>query len=146
MACQLIQEAQEWNARTTTFIPPIAILNAPDAIYVSALQDGQIVGVVGYQGISWPDGTAEMFTGVVPEQRKGFTFPALVKEQLSYGFNTVGLRRITMTTLVGSPSARMAELLAPNGVRKEGTFPNARLKRGTYHDVVAFGVERSAYV
>ena len=146
MACQLLMEAKEWGTKDTTFLPPLAILNNPDHRFLSVLQDSTLIGVVGYQDYSPIDSTAEMFTGLVPERRNGLMFPNIVKAQIEYAFRHLNLRRLTMTTLVDSPSAKMADYLFPNGVKKEGIFHKARFKNGAYHDAVAYAVERENYV
>jgi RimJ/RimL family protein N-acetyltransferase len=117
----------------------MAVIGHPDSRWFSALSEDDLLGIIGYHGINWIDGTAEIFTALAPEWRgKGFALP-LVKRQIETGFQDLGLRRLTMTALEGSPSAKLA---AKMGVAPEGRHPRTRLKRGTYHDSLTFGLER----
>ena len=143
MACQLIQDAGEWAPKSPIFDSPMDVLMKPRSQWMSALSADELVGVVGFYDISWPDGTAAMFTGLVPKLRgRGFSL-ALGKAQLDFAFNDMGLRRLEMSCLEGSPSAKLASKM---GVKPEGRHPNTRLKAGKYHASVTFGLERSAYV
>ena len=138
-ACQFIVEGREWSPRSDTFVPPMAVIGHPDSRWLSALEGDALVGVVGFHSLNMVDRVGEMFTAVVPKWRgRGVSIP-LVKAQLDYGFNTLNLRRITMTTLAGSPSAKIATKL---NVPLEGTFKRARYKGGTYYDALAFAIER----
>jgi RimJ/RimL family protein N-acetyltransferase len=106
---------------------------------MSALSGEELLGVVGYHSISWIDGSAEIFTSVMPKWRgKGLALN-LVQNQLDYAFKDLGFRRITMTTLAGAPSAKIADKMK---VPIEGRFVRSRLKRGVYHDAIAYALER----
>jgi len=143
MACQLIQEAGEWSPKSQIFDNPMDTLLKPRSQWLSALSADELVGVVGFYDISLPDGSAGMFTGLVPKLRgRGFSL-ALGKAQLDFAFNDMGLRRLEMSCLEGSPSAKLASKM---GVKPEGRHPNTRLKNGKYHASVTFGLERSTYV
>jgi RimJ/RimL family protein N-acetyltransferase len=139
-ACQYIVEGREWSPKSDIFLPPIAVISHPDSRWLSALNGDELVGVVGFHNISWPDGTAEMFTSVVPKWRGSGASLNVVKEQLDYGFLDLGLRKITMTTLAGSPSAKIADKMK---VPLEGTLKRSRLKRGVYYDALVYGLERT---
>lgn len=137
--CQYIVEGREWGPDTDTFIPPLAILGDPNSRWLSALNGDEFVGVAGYHKINWIDSKAEIFTAVVPKWRGSGAAQSLVRAQIEFGHNDMGLRRLTMTTLAGSPSAKIATKM---GLKPEGVFPRCRLKRGVLHDALAFGVER----
>ena len=142
IACSLIVEAREWSTRSDTFVPPMAVLSHPDSKWYSAFQNNELAGIVGFHGISWIDGTAEMFTALVPDKRGKGLPVSLVKHQLGVGFKELGFIKITMMTLEGSPSAAIADHLK---IRKEGVFPLARLKQGNRPTALAYGIFRGEY-
>ena len=140
MACQLIAEAAEWSPKSQLFDNPMDTLLRPRSQWMSALSGEELLGIIGFHDISLPDSSAEMFTGIVPKWRgKGFA-ANLVTQQLDFAFKDMGLRRITMTCLEGSPSAKIADKMK---VPLEGRFVRSRLKRGVYHDSLAYGLERT---
>jgi len=146
LACQLVIEAKEWNVKTTPFVPPMAVIGNPGSLFMSALRGEEFIGLIGYQDISWPDGTAELFFGIAPEHRFGHTFLELGKATLDYGFNTLGFRRLTSMALTDGPTISLMEKWASIGVRKEAIFKRIRLKNGAYHDAFAYALERGNYV
>ena len=140
MAC--LTDAKEWSPKTDTFVPPGAILANPESRWYSALEGNECIGIVGFHNLNPADATGEMFTALAPKYRGQKLAEPLVRLQLDTGFQSLGLRRITMTTLEGSPSAHIADKL---GIRKEGIFPAARLKNGTYPTALAYGLTRGEY-
>jgi len=138
-AIQFLTEAQEWSPRTDFFTPPLVILGKPDSVWLSAVNNEDFIGVVGFHAISWIDGVAEMFTSIAPKWRGTGMFATLAKLQLDFGFLDLGLRKITCQCLAGSPTAKLADKLQ---IPLEGTFKHTRLKRGVYYDSLAYGLER----
>ena len=138
-ACTYKVEGREWGPDTETFTPPLAVLNDPNSRWLSALSGEELLGVVGFHRINWVDSKAEIFLGIAAKWRGSGAAQSLAKMQLEFGQQDLGLRRLSMTCLTGSPSAKIATKM---GFTPEGTIPRARLKRGTYHDALLFGLER----
>jgi len=130
-ALQFIVEAQEWSPRSQVLASPMEALNAPNSLWLSALSDGEPVGVIGFVGISWPDRSAEVAIGVMPGLRSKGLGRILATLQNEYAFNELGLRRLQMVALAGSPSCKIATRV---GLTFEGTLKKCRFKAGKYHD------------
>lgn len=143
MACQFLVESQEWSPKTEIFTAPMATLSKPDSLWLSAVNGEELIGVVGFHGISWIDGVAEMFTSVAPKWRGSGAFGTLTKHQLDFAFKDLGLRKVTATCLRGSPTAKLADKMK---IHLEGTFLRVRRKNGQFHDALAFGLEGVNYV
>jgi len=108
---------------------------------MSALNGEELMGVVGYVGISWPDGTADVALGVTPKWRGKGLAKELAKIQNAYAFQDLGLRRLQMFALEGSPSCKIA---AAAGLTLEGTLKACRLKRGVYHNASVYALLKGA--
>lgn len=130
-ALNFIVESQEWSPKAATWTNPMEVLGSPDSRWYSALSGEELMGVVGFVGISWPDGSAEVALGVVPKWRSRGLAKELAKLQNAYAFMDLGLRRLTMVALAGSPSTKIARAA---GLTLEGTLKGCRLKRGVYCD------------
>jgi RimJ/RimL family protein N-acetyltransferase len=143
IACLHLIEAQEWGIRTDIFAPPLAILGKPDSLWLSAVNGEELVGIAGFHGISWIDGVAEMFTSVVAKWRHSGAFGTVTKHQLEFGFKDLGFRKITMTCLAGSPSAKLADKMQ---VPIEGRFAKVRRKHGEFYDGLQYGLMGANYV
>ena len=88
-------------------------------------------------GISWPDGTAELAIGVLPEHRSQGLAKEMALVQNAYGFGTLGLRRLQTIILKGAPTAKIA---VASGLALEGTLKACRLKNGSYHDAEIYAI------
>ena len=130
-ALQYIVESQEWSPRAQPWLDPREVLGAPNCIWMSALNGDELLGIVGYTGVSWPDGCADVALGVVPKWRGKGIAKELAKIQNAYAFQDLGLRRLQMFALKDSPSCKIARAA---GLTLEGTLKGCRLKRGVYHD------------
>lgn len=138
-ACQFIVEAAEWAPKAQTFVDPLQVLQAPNSLWLAALQGDELVGVVGFHSISWPDGTAEVALGVVPAHRGKGGAKHLAVLQNEFAFQELGLRRLQMTSLTGSPACAIAQAA---GLKLEGTLKQCRLKRGKYLDASVYALLR----
>jgi len=145
-ALSFIAEAAEWSPRSQATLPPEAILGAPNSLWYSALtssvvtmDEHELVGIVGYSGISWPDGSADVCLGVVPKWRTKGVAKELAKIQNAYAFRELGLRRLQMVALTDSPSCKIAEAA---GLTLEGTLKSCRLKAGSYRDANIYALVR----
>jgi RimJ/RimL family protein N-acetyltransferase len=128
LAKQFITEAEEWSPRSypPTF-NPADILSAPNCVWLTALEAKEVIGIVGFTGISWEDGCADLALGVVPKWRGHGKGVELARLQNAYGFETLGLTRLQMIALEGSPSCKIAQA---NGLSLEGSLKACRLKAG----------------
>ena len=136
-ALQFIEEAATWAPRSQAGVPAEAVLGAPNSLWYSVLSADTLLGIIGYVGISWPDGTADVALGVVPSLRKRGVAKALAKAQNHFAFTELGLRRLQMIALSDAPSCKIA--LAA-GLHLEGTLRQARLKEGSYHDASVYAL------
>jgi ribosomal-protein-alanine N-acetyltransferase len=137
IATQFIVEAQEWSPTIQTFVDPIDALNMPGSLWLSAFNGENLMGIIGFTGISWPDGSANVALGVVPAWRGKGVAKLLATHQNDYAFQDLGLRRLQMTALEDSPSCRIAKAA---GLTYEGTLRKCRLKRGTYHNASIYSL------
>jgi RimJ/RimL family protein N-acetyltransferase len=115
------------------------VLGTNDSRWYSALNGEELMGVIGFCGISWPDGCADVAMGVVPKWRGHGVAKELAKIQNAYAFLDLGLRRLQMFALKGSPSCKIARSA---GLTLEGTLKGCRLKRGVYHDAEIYALVR----
>lgn len=136
-ALDLIVEAQEWAPKGQAFTPPLAVLQAPNSHWMSALVGDELVGIVGFVGISWPDGSADVALGVVPKWRGKGIAKRVAKAQNDHAFLDLGLRRLQMSALANSPSAKIAQAV---GLTLEGTLRGCRFKNGAYQDVAIYAL------
>jgi len=137
LAAQFIVESQEWSPRSQIFTSPMEVLNTPNSLWLSALSDNEIVGIVGFSGISWPDRSADVALGVVPKWRTKGIGRILACLQNDYAFNELGLHRLQMVALEGSPSCKIASRA---GLSLEGTLKKCRLKNGKYHNASIYAL------
>ena len=129
LALQFIVEAQEWSPHSQIFTSPMEVLNAPNSLWLSALDGNEFIGIVGFTGISWPDGSANVALGVAPKWRTKGIARILACQQNAYAFGELGLRRLQMVALEGSPSCKIA---SRSGLTLEGTLKKNRFKQGKY--------------
>jgi RimJ/RimL family protein N-acetyltransferase len=137
LATQFIVEAEAWSPRFQLGVHPMEVLQAPNSLWLSALNEGELIGILGFSDISWPDGTANVALGIVPKWRTKGLGRILAVLQNEYAFNEMRLRRIQMIALAGSPSCKIASRA---GLTLEGTLRKCRFKGGTYHDASIYAL------
>ena len=131
MAMQFIVEAQQWSPTGQSFTHPMEVLQQANSLWYSALNEDELLGIVGFAGISWPDGCADVSLGIVPKWRGRNLGRVLAQLQNDYAFNELRLHRLQMLALEGSPSCKIATRA---GLTYEGTLKGCRFKGGTYHN------------
>lgn len=135
VACTLLVEAMEWSPRTILYPNPQGVLG--EGVWMSALEGEELIGVCGAHNLDWPSGTAELALGVVPKWRGSGAAKRLAETLHTYSFKDLGLRRLTVHCLEGSP----AESIATGcGLNLEGRHTRARLRRGEYLDSLTFAL------
>jgi len=137
LATQFIVESQEWSPRSQAFTNPMEVLNTPNSLWLSALNEEEIIGIIGFTGISWPDRSSDVALGIVPKWRTKGLGRILACLQNDYAFNELGLRRLQMVALEGSPSCKIASRA---GLSLEGTLKKCRLKNGKYHNASIYAL------
>ena len=141
VAAALAVESLEWSPQFRYIPDGMEVILAPQTLWYSALAGDadELIGVIGFTNISFPDGSAEVALGVMPKWRNRGTAKILAKAQNEFAFNDLGLRRITMTALAQSPSVKIAQAV---GLKLEATHKETRLKRGKYLDSATYVLTR----
>lgn len=136
-AAALLLESAEWAAHSAFNTDPGSILFNPSATWLTVLAADEVIGIVGVHSINWIDRAGELAGGTMPNWRgKGAGAPAF-NLLVEHCFNDLGLHRLSVTTLVGSPSEKIAR--ACNFV-VEGQHKAARFKGGRFHDTVTLAL------
>lgn len=135
LAVSLLGESFDVAAHTPINPDPLALLGAPNSVWLAATSGEEVVGIVGYHTIYWPDGAAEIFLGVVPKWRGKGVSKLMCRYLTEFAFNDLGLRRLTSSSLVGSKSEALAK--QAGGVL-EAIHKASRLVHGQYVDASTY--------
>ena len=111
---------------------------------VKELEDQGIIGVTGFENISWNNGTALIYIGIGEEKHRG---QGLGKEALKltieFGFEELNFHRIYLTVLEYNESA--INLYEKLGFKREGVYREFIHRDGKRYDIYLYGMLRSEW-
>ncbi|MCK8059598.1 MULTISPECIES: GNAT family N-acetyltransferase [unclassified Fusibacter] len=108
------------------------------------LLKGEVIGDVALQNIDWKNRSCSIGLGIstINDRSKGYGTEAL-QQILEYGFNNLGLEKITASTLESNIGAQKSLLRC--GFKKEGTERSAVYFAGKRFDRMHFGILRAEF-
>lgn len=114
-------------------IDPIAAINSPNQLWLSAKHDSSRVGFVAIQGISWPDRLADVAL-IIDSTLRNMGFGGYILRGVEeYARKVLNLRRLTAHILESNvASLKLAKRM---DYSLEGTLKGARYRNGAYEDV-----------
>ena len=108
------------------------------------LTKGEVIGDVALQNIDWKNRSCSLGIGIasLANRKKGYGTEA-IKFILEYGFNHLGLEKITANTL--EPNIGAQKSLLRCGFKLEGTERSAEYFAGKRFDKLHFGILSSEF-
>ena len=96
-------------------------------------EDGHMIGTCGFAGVDFPNNTGEVGYVINPAYRgRGFA-PEAVRRVLRFGFDVMGLHRITARYMMGNDASR--RVMDKVGMTFEGVRRESMLIKGSYRDI-----------
>lgn len=124
---ELVSEAQKSN---TAYI-----------FAVKDLQEKELIGVTGFDDISWNNGTALIYIGIGGEKHRGCGYGKEALElTIEFGFQELNFHRIQLTVLqYNEPAIKLYEKL---GFKREGVYREFIHRDGKRYDMYLYGILR----
>jgi len=118
---------KDWLDRHTKAMPALFVIRI--------LRPARAVGFVLFKNLNPPFRAAELGVRIGAEQDRGKGFgSAAIALALDYAWNSLNLRRVSLTVFAGNDRAVAAYTRA--GFREEGLMRQAGFSGGQWHDVV----------
>jgi len=118
---------KDWLDRHTKAMPALFVIRI--------LRPARAVGFVLFKNLNPPFRVAELGVRIGAEQDRGKGFgSAAIALALDYAWNSLNLRRVSLTVFAGNDRAVAAYTRA--GFREEGLMRQAAFSGGQWHDVV----------
>jgi len=111
---------------------------------VKNLKLQELIGVTGFEDISWNNGTAIIYIGIGGEKDrgKGYGMEAL-KLTMEFGFQELNFHKIQLTVLeYNQPAIKLYEKL---GFKREGVYREFIHRDGIRYDMYLYGILRSEW-
>lgn len=101
----------------------------------------EIIGVTGFENISWNNGTSLIYIGIGEEKHRGCGYgKEALKLTMEFGFEELNLHRIYLTVLeYNEPAIKLYEKL---GFKREGTYREFIHRDGKRYDMYLYGILR----
>lgn len=117
-----------------------------DTAYIFAVKDllEEFIGVTGFEGISWNNGTATIYIGIGGEVHRGRGYgKEALKLTIEFGFEELNFHRIQLTVLeYNEPAIKLYEKL---GFKREGIYREFIHRDGKRYDMYLYGLLRSEW-
>jgi len=125
----------------TEMISDIRKCNTAYIFAVKTLVKQEIIGVTGFENISWNNGTALIYIGIGEEKYRGCGHgKAALKLTLEFGFEELNFHRIYLTVLdYNEPAIKLYEKL---GFKREGVYREFIHRDGRRYDMYLYGILR----
>jgi ribosomal-protein-serine acetyltransferase len=105
---------------------------------LAIVEDGRIVGIVGFHSVSWPNRTTTIGYWLAEDAQGHGTMTSAVRALVDHAFGTWGLNRVEIRAAVENARSRaVAERL---GFREEGTVREAERVGERFFDHVVYGM------
>jgi RimJ/RimL family protein N-acetyltransferase len=122
----------------------ISDIEKSNSAYIFAVKNSQsqeLIGVTGFENISWNNGTALIYIGIGEEKNRGRGY---AKEALNltieFGFEELNFHRIYLTVLeYNEPAIKLYEKL---GFKREGVYREFIHRDGRRYDMYLYGILR----
>jgi RimJ/RimL family protein N-acetyltransferase len=104
----------------------------------------ELVGVTGFENISWNNGTALIYIGIGDEKNRGRGYAKeALRLTIDFGFEELNLHRIELTVLeYNEPAIKLYERL---GFKREGVYREFIHRDGKRYDMYLYGILRSEW-
>ncbi|MFA9424062.1 MAG: GNAT family N-acetyltransferase [Sedimentibacter sp.] len=110
-----------------------------DVFAIKLVEDGQIIGVAGYDDIIKENKVATLFIGIGSKNFRGKGYGSeAMNILLDYGFNDRNFYRIQLNVLEFNESA--ISLYEKHGFKKEGTYRQFVLRDEKRYDLILYGL------
>jgi len=111
---------------------------------VKSLQQKELIGVTGFEDISWNNGTAIIYIGIGGEKHRGCGYgEEALKLTIEFGFEELNFHRIQLTVLeYNEPAIKLYEKL---GFKREGVYREFIHRDGRRYDMYLYGILRSEW-
>ena len=111
---------------------------------VKNLEQKRLIGVTGFEDISWNNGTALIYIGIGGEKHRGCGYgKEALKLTIEFGFEELNFHRIQLTVLeYNEPAIKLYEKL---GFKREGVYREFIHRDGKRYDMYLYGILRSEW-
>jgi len=108
---------------------------------VKELKEQKLIGVTGFENISWNNGTALIYIGIGEEKSRGQGHGTeAFKLTIEFGFEELNFHRIYLTVLeYNEPAIKLYEKL---GFKREGVYREFIHRDGKRYDMYLYGLLR----
>lgn len=108
---------------------------------VKKLEQQKIIGVTGFENISWNNGTALIYIGLGDKKNRGQgNGKEALKLTIEFGFEELNFHRIYLTVLeYNEPAIKLYEKL---GFKREGVYREFIHRDGKRYDMYLYGILR----
>ena len=108
---------------------------------VKNIEQQQIIGITGFENISWNNGTALIYIGIGEEEHRGQgNAKEALKLTIEFGFEELNFHRIYLTVIeYNEPAIRLYEKL---GFKREGVYREFIHRDGRRYDMYLYGMLR----
>ena len=111
---------------------------------VKSLQDSELIGVTGFENISWNNGTALIYIGIGNEKHRGKGYGReAFKLTIDFGFQELNFHKLQLNVLqYNEPAIKLYERL---GFKREGVYREFIHRDGKRYDMYLYGLLRSEW-
>ncbi|WP_291633312.1 GNAT family protein [Clostridium sp.] len=111
---------------------------------VKNIEQKGLVGVTGFEDISWNNGTALIYIGIGGEKNRGCGYgKEALKLTIEFGFEELNFHRIHLTVIeYNEPAIRLYEKI---GFKREGVYREFLHRDGKRYDMYLYGMLRSEW-
>ncbi|HEY8891154.1 MAG TPA: GNAT family protein [Clostridium sp.] len=108
---------------------------------VKELKEQKLIGVTGFENISWNNGTALIYIGIGEEKSRGQGYGTeAFKLTMEFGFEELNFHRIYLTVLeYNEPAIKLYEKI---GFKREGIYREFIHRDGKRYDMYLYGLLR----
>ena len=111
---------------------------------VKNFEQQELIGVTGFENISWNNGTALIYIGIGEEKHRGRGYAKeALKLTMEFGFEELNFHRIYLTVLEYNESA--INLYERLGFKREGVYREFIHRDGRRYDMYLYGILRSEW-
>ncbi|MGH4139514.1 GNAT family N-acetyltransferase [Clostridium sp.] len=111
---------------------------------VKNFKQDELIGVTGFEDISWNNGTAIIYIGIGVEKHRGKGYgKEALKLTMEFGFEELNFHKIQLTVLqYNEPAIKLYEKL---GFKREGVYREFIHRDGIRYDMYLYGILRSEW-
>ena len=108
---------------------------------IKNIEHSELIGVTGFDDISWNNGTALIYIGIGEEKHRGLGYAKeAFRLTIEFGFEELNFHRIYLTVLeYNEPAIKLYEKL---GFKREGVYREFIHRDGKRYDMYLYGMLR----